>query len=281
MRPLQRLLVTRPDAEANTWAAALQERGWPAVALPLIAIGPPQDASALAQLNQARAAWSGFDAILFVSAAAVRYFFETGVQARPEAKTRFWAPGPGTAHHLELALQALGLGPDRIDAPAAEAEQFDSEHLWPVVSSQLRTGSRVLVVRGDSQADEHAAVGPERANRHAGRGRDWLLQRCEAAGAQVFTCVAYERRVPLWTARQRALAEAAGGPGSVWLFSSSEAVAHLCRLVAASDWSGATALVTHPRIGAKAEAAGFGHVVKTRPALADVVRALESGWSPV
>ena len=78
---------------------------------------------------------------------------------------------------LELDLHGirLGLGPDRIDQPPADAPQFDSEHLWPVVSSQARPGARVLVVRGVSaSADGVPAGGAE------GSGREWLLEQVKA-----------------------------------------------------------------------------------------------------
>jgi uroporphyrinogen-III synthase len=40
------------------------------------------------------------------------------------------------------------------------------------------------------------------------------------------------------------------------------------------------ALATHPRIAEAARALGFAEVITARPALADVVRALESWASP-
>lgn len=131
-------------------------------------------------------------------------------------------------------------------------------------------------MRGTSDASVVSAT-PSAA--HAGHGRDWLIQQCEAAGAEVRACVAYERRAPTWGEGQRALATEATQPGSAWLFSSSEALAHLQQGMPMLDWSQASALVTHPRIGQAAWAAGFGAVWETRPALDDVLRALESHWS--
>lgn len=276
LRRLDRLIVTRPAPEAAAWADALHAEGWPAQALPLIDIAAPETDSDLQTLRHWRAHWADADAILFVSGAAVNHFFAEGVAppTSPSA-TRFWAPGPGTARLLAQAIGPLGLSPDRIDAPAADAEQFDSEHLWPVVSSQVGPGRRVLLVRGSSPgaADEPGAAAV------AGNGRDWLIRQCRAAGAQVEGCVAYARRAPVLSAADRDLIHAATADGSVWLFSSSEALAPLQALHPAPAWASASALVTHPRIAATAQQAGFGHVVQTRPALSDVVRALESGWT--
>lgn len=273
---LQRLIVTRPAVEALGWVEALRAQGWPATALPLIQIAEPSGSVASQALQRSRAQWAAMDAIMFVSGAAVSHFFAHGVPvASAEVQTRFWAPGPGTARVLAQRLADLGLDPGRIDAPPADAPQFDSEALWPVVAMQVKTGCRILVVRGVSV--DAAAL--DATQRVTGHGRDWLIRRCEAAGAKVQTCVAYERRAPVWTDGARALAMQAQDAGSVWLFSSSEALEHLLRAHPRSDWSRAEALVTHPRIAERARKAGFGRVVETRPALADLLRTLESGWS--
>lgn len=279
--PLRCVIVTRPEPGAAHWVRALQVAGWPAQALPLIEIAEPGDAQARERLRQAQAHWLDTDAIMFVSAAAVQHFFSGVVQAAPadRVRTRFWAPGPGTARVLTQALAARGLGAEHIDAPAADASQFDSESLWPVVASQLRPGQRILIVRGASpDAPAPSSSGPA-GQAFAGHGRDWLIQQCLAAGAQVQACVAYVRRAPTITPSQQALLDTAAGAGSVWLFSSSEALAHLRSLAPACEWMKTSALTTHPRIAAAVRAAGFGRVMATRPALPDVLCALESNWS--
>ena len=282
LSPLELLIVTRPAAEAASWVQALQAQGWPAQALPLIDISEPNDVATLDGLRHWRAHWLDMDALLFVSGAAVSHFFARDVQppSRLDGGTRFWAPGPGTARALAHALAGLGLDAARIDAPPADAGQFDSEALWPVVVSQVRSGQRILVVRGASPGGAAVAGSPAPQGRHAGSGRDWLIQQCEAVGASVESCVAYQRSAPRWTPAQAAMARAAALAGSAWLFSSSEAVNHLSTAVPNTDWSQACAIATHPRIAASATAAGFGRVIETRPALPDVLRALESNWSP-
>jgi uroporphyrinogen-III synthase len=270
-----RLIVTRPVTEAAHWVQVLQAQGWPAHALPLIDIGQPTSAEARAALKAWRADWQLADALMFVSGAAVSHFFADGSLARPTepVSTRFWAPGPGTARQLAQALVALGVSPDRIDSPADDAAQFDSEHLWPVVAPQVRPGSHILIVRGHS-ADAPPGEGPM-----AGTGRDWLIRQCEAAGARVDACVAYERRAPVVGEAGRQRMADGMKAGSVWLFSSSEALAALKDLNPGADWSAATALVTHPRIARTARDFGFGRVIESRPSLPDVLRALESDRS--
>jgi uroporphyrinogen-III synthase len=243
--------------------------------MPLIDTGQPTGAASLAGLNRARAHWREWDALMFVSAAAVRHFFSEIPTASnlPVPPTRFWAPGPGTARALAQALMPLGVPPTQIDAPSDDAEQFDSEHLWPLVAGQVTDGYRLLVVRGTSPPAPSLSQG---AAGLAGQGRDWLIQRCREHGGFVEACVAYERRAPIWSAAQRAMAAAGAARGSLWVFSSSEAVHHLCAALPVQDWSRAAALCTHPRIAAAARTAGFGHVRLSRPSLDDVLRSLES-----
>ena len=192
-----------------------------------------------------------------------------------DATTRFWSPGPGTARVLAHVLQTLGLPADRIDSPPTDAAQFDSEHLWPVVRSQVGPGKRILVVRGRSDGQADAPEGGL-----AGHGRDWLIARCREAGALVDVCVAYERRPAVFDTPALQRLRSLSAPGSVWLLSASEAVAALPGLATGIDWSGACAVVTHPRIAEAAQVHGFGRVVQARPVLPEVLRVLESLAEP-
>ncbi len=257
------LIVTRPAREAQAWVQALQAAGHQAHALPLIEVG---DSPQPERLAHCRSHLDRFDALMFVSAQAVdRFWAAPGLPANAPDGPRCWAPGPGTAR----ALQMAGVPAARIDAPAEDAPQFDSEALWARVQGQVCPGHRLLVVHGVS-ADGHA-------------GRDWLARQCEGAGGQVERCVAYRRQVPSSWPGLLSTAGAAlplSAPSAWWLFSSSEAVANLAQLEPGADWSAAQALVTHPRIAAAAQALGFGRIVQTRPALPDVLQTLESVHQP-
>ena len=267
-------MVTRPGDEAARWVTDIRAHGWPASALPLIEIGPPRSAAAQEALAQAQTRWADWDALMFVSSAAVNHFFGASGEIGPDrGNTRFWAPGPGTAATLPRALAQWGMPSDRIDSPPHDAQQFDSEALWPVVRPQLAPGKRLLVVRGDS------SDGPQSATGLAGRGRDWLIDQCRGLGASVDACVAYERQAPRWDTHKLERARAAAVAGSVWLFSSSEAVRNLRQGLPGVAWTQAGALATHDRIAQAALDAGFGEVRASRPALPDVLRALESHWS--
>lgn len=263
-----RVIVTRPAREAARWVENLQARGLAAAALPLIAIGACTDPAAQAALARARAQLDSYRAAMFVSGNAVDYFFGQkehpahDLTAPSAIKTRVWAPGPGTVQ----ALLRAGVPRGRIDNPAPDALQFDSEALWQQVAQQVRAGDRILIVRG---AAAGAAPGP-------GQGRDWLARQIEQAGATVDFVVAYTRGAPQFTPEQTALAHAAASDGSWWLLSSSEALTHLASAAPGLALQAARALATHPRIAQAARAAGFGHVRECRPALDDVVASIES-----
>ena len=76
--------------------------------------------------------------------------------------------------------------------------------------------------------------------------------------------------------QQVGLASEAATDGSVWLFSSSQAVANLNALLPQQEWSKAKALATHPRIAQRAQDMGFGQVGLTQPTVEAVLASIES-----
>lgn len=260
--PRVRVLVTRPAAQAPAWVEGLNIRGFAAEALALLAIEAAVDRAAI---SAARQQLGAFAAVMFVSAAAVEQFFEkncskSSVKCSYGAlQTRAWATGPGTVR----ALLAVGWPAHRIDAPASDAAQFDSEALWARVQPTLRQGARVLIVRGgDAQG--------------RAQGRDWLAAQLAVAGAQVETLVAYRRGPAKLDAAARARAARAASDGSVWLFSSAEAVESLLQQLPLQGWQTARAVCTHARIAEAAQRAGFGVVRASRPELDAVAASIES-----
>lgn len=260
-----RLLVTRPQPQADTWVTHLLGAGVDACALPLIGIGPPAHPEAV------HAVWRALPAhrlLMFVSPAAVEWFFHQRPEdARWPAHCLAATPGPGTAQALLQAARPLGLCDAHLRAPPADAGQFDSEHLWPVLAHEDWAGQRVAVVGGgDSQAV---------------KGRTWLTERLQERGALVAPLLAYERGPGTWTPAEaeRARAALAQPASHQWLFSSSQAIDHLLthHLPAWSlpvpDWGAHQALVTHPKIAERARHAGFGVVQEIRPTLDAVVQA--------
>jgi uroporphyrinogen-III synthase len=254
------VVVTRPQPQADEWVARLEALGQAARALPLMRI----ERAAAFDEGVART-WlvlSRHRLVMFVSPNAVLAFFA----ARPAGlrwpgTTLAGATGPGTV----AALRSEGVDPSCIVSPPMDAVTFDAESLWIHALAQHDwTGQSVLVVRGED-------------------GRDWLADTLGRAGASVACLAAYRRGPPLWPGTLgEALAVVAGQPARhVWLFSSSQCIAHLL----APDGPAADAalraavlavpvLATHPRIADTARCGGFRQVVPVTPDPAAVVQAV-------
>ena len=261
-----RVIITRPQAEAAPWLKALDAAGYTSWSLPLIDIRPAANAAAV------ESAWdrlATFDAVMFVSRNAVHYFFERKILVAPvftaqaAIKTRAFVTGPGSYS----ALQRVGAEPAWVDAPDFHSGQFDSEALWAVVRTRVVPGYRVLIVRGVT-VDEGAS--------DEGSGRDWFARRVQEAGGTVEFVVSYERQRPQWDAATVAQAQAAASDGTVWVFSSSEAIRNLQQGCPGQSWAQAHAVVTHPRIGEAARQAGFGRVRESKPLLPALMASIES-----
>ena len=280
------IVITRPAAQAASWQQALQVAGHPVVLLPCLSILP---AAEVAPLRTAWTRLAQWDALMFVSANAIDAFFTQRPAdmhwPQDAHAARAWVPGPASAK----ALEAASVPPHLIDAPAAQAEQFDSESLWEQVRPQVAQGFRLLVVRGGRASPAPVAAPGRSPSPSNGIGREWLAEQVESAGGSVDWLLAYRRGAPQWAEADYAQAARARDAGAIWLFSSSECVAHLQSLThrapalwhenaesAPSCWSGSVALATHPRIAKAARDAGFGSVHLTRPGLADVLASIES-----
>ncbi len=264
-----RVLITRPASDAPVWVAALQRAGYDAQAIALIDIAAEPDVQ---PIDQAWSQWAKWQAVMFVSAPAVRYFFARQPEAYAwrDVHTRCWATGPGT----QKALLKAGVPPELIDCPNDQGGQFDSEALWQEVHARVAPGLPVLIVRGRDLGHQVLTIDAD-ANAN-GFGRDWLAQQLQGVQVPVHFVVAYQRQAPVWTEAQRSQAALAVTDGSVWCLSSSQAVAHLRLNLPALDWSRSRCIVTHARIGLAAQALGFGQVLVARPVLADVLASLES-----
>jgi uroporphyrinogen-III synthase len=136
------------------------------------------------------------------------------------------------------------------------------------VSAQVQPDKPVLIVRGhDVNTQPHAAL--------SGTGRDWLAQQLQAAGASAQFVVAYERRAPVWSALEKTQATQAATDGSVWCFSSSQAIQNLAHILPTQSWAKARCIATHPRIAQTAQGLGFGEIHLSKPSLPDVLVSLE------
>jgi uroporphyrinogen-III synthase len=238
-----RVLVTRPQPQADQWVRKLAALGVQAVGVPLLDIGAPADPEAVLQ------AWSRlatYRAVMFVSPNAVERFFAASPGGAPWPEG-VWAAGTGPG--TQAALVQAGVRRAQVLSPPADGGKFDSESLWPLLAERGPwAGASMLIVRGEG-------------------GRDWLSDRLRAEGAVVHFVEAYRRLEPQWDAEAtQAVADALARPADhVWLLSSSEAARHLPRLQPGADWSACRALATHTRIAEAAVEVGFGDVVTVAP----------------
>ncbi len=262
-----RIIVTRPAEQAQQWVDVLAAQGLQAQSFPLIEIA---DALDDAQRSALHAHAAQMDVCMWVSSNAVHHFFK---QNRPLAQQndaqaainnivsiqhiRHWATGPGTL----AALQQHGVPLTQMDAPDLQAAQWDSQALWQRVAVQVQAGKKVLILRGED-------VGTPSAS------RDWLAQQIRAAGGAVDFAAVYQRRAPQFSAAQIAWAQGAANDGSVWIFSSSQALTHLPAID--GGWGQARCIVTHERIAQAARAKGLAVVCTSRPDARDVAQSIKS-----
>ena len=253
------LILTRPAVDSEDWARELRDAGFTVLEWPLIEIRPARE-TAPVLIGK-----GSFEALMFVSRAAVRHFFSsvpTGDSTRATLlqAVRFWVTGPGSA----TELQRHGVAARQIDMPGDESEQFDSEALWQLVAEQVSAGFRLLIIRGRDVPDGRL-------------GRPWLAERVRELGGKVSEWVVYERRKPKWGSEQTTRARQASADGSIWLFSSSLAIENLLHLMPGQDWSKARALATHSRVTQRARQAGFSVATLSRASIAGVIASIKSG----
>jgi len=222
------VVLTRPQGRNRPLAARLREAGLEALELPALAVSPlPIDASRFPLPQH-------YDLIVFVSANAALFYLEQLVaQGCTEwtASTMAATVGEASARPLREA----GFIPSHcIVHPAADTQQ-DSEALWRLLEPRLGALRRVAIVRGE-------------------RGREWLGECLERAGARVDRYAIYCRRPSEWTDGQRRALAAGLTPGRVvvGLFTSSESVDAFQQNLSASElqafWHDARFVVIHERI---------------------------------
>ncbi|MDR3352905.1 MAG: uroporphyrinogen-III synthase [Zoogloeaceae bacterium] len=232
------IVVTRPAAQAGALAAGIRAHGGLPFLFPLLEIHALEDAAPLAAIA---ATLADFAIAVFISVNAARHALPHLPARAWPAGTRALAVGSGTAR----ALAEAGI------AAATPQQGFDSEGLLtlPCLAPQEIAGKRVLLFRGNG-------------------GRELLQETLTRRGAQVTSAVCY-RRGPPTTGVDAFLQQVRAGALSALILSSSEALGHLLALDDARPFQTeirALPLFTpHPRIAAKAEAAGFQQVIRTAP----------------
>lgn len=266
-----RVILTRPAGQSRAWREALQSAGHEVLDWPLIETSAIESTQPIIRAWRERArcrAW------MFVSAPAVQHFFAHRPAESDLQGVRCWVTGPGTRR----ALLQCGVTDEAITGPADDAAQFDTEHLWQVVRSQVAAwppGQAVAIVRGTEVPPQRHVTDDQHAEQH-GVGRDWLAQQLADQGVEVRWVVAYRRGPPRWDVAQRTRASRAAEDGSVWVFTSSLAAQYLSTLMPDTGWTHARAVATHARIAEELRALGWGQVSICKPQAGELLQQLAS-----
>lgn len=153
------VLVTRPVAQAETFAAAIEAAGGRAVRFPVVDICGRQPEDVVAEFLALPKA----DLVIFVSRNAAH--FGSLILAKTDAQIAVIGPATGAA--IEAAGGSVDIAPE---------QTFDSEHLLAHTSLTRVAGKSITIVRGDS-------------------GRELLGTELRSRGAEVRYLSAYRRQI--------------------------------------------------------------------------------------
>jgi uroporphyrinogen-III synthase len=251
-----KVVITRPRAQAEGLARAVAALGREPLLLPLLEIAPLPDQSAL---RQALANLPGYALAAFVSPNAIDAAF-AHIDAWPSG-----LPIAVLGEGSRAALRQHGLDEhNAIICSPPGGEASDSEHLLRALDLARLAGQRVLIVRGES-------------------GRELMAEGFAAAGARVDTVAAYRRSVPALTPQLGATLCALLDEPNDWIITSSEALRGLHGLAGQLDAGQGVAklqqqhlIVPHARIADTARALGFARLTLSGPGDAGVLAALQS-----
>lgn len=223
------IVLTRPEGRNEALAERLRSAGHQVLCLPALKV------TAL-PLNESIKPPGDYDLIVFVSRNAVQFYLDS------LARLDMLPPWP--AHTLAATVgvssaaglkQAAIIPAASIVHPSADAQNHDSEALWPLLAARLPQIRRALIVRGVS-------------------GREWLGERLEQAGVQVERLAVYDRAAVAWVADQyqALLAALAGARPCVFLLTSSESLdaihANIVRLGVQEQWARSRFVAIHERV---------------------------------
>lgn len=250
-----RVVVTRPAHQAAGLAHAFEEAGFPVALLPLLEVTEPRDP---APLDAAVARIETFDLVVLTSANAVPPFTRRLRGSIPDG-LRIAVVGPATARVAREAGLTVHY----------EAERAEAEGLVELLGSEVK-GRRVLF--------------PQAAD-----ARPTLEQGLTAAGAEVTSVTAYDKRLPPAVRGQarELFGDGPAGTGSdarlgVVTFTSPRIVRHLVHLLEGlGGWEARRdellAVSIGPVTTRELERFGVGEVFEaSRPGDREMVHALEA-----
>jgi uroporphyrinogen-III synthase len=251
-----KVVITRPRAQADELARAVAALGRTPVVLPLLEISPLDDQSVLAA-TLARLA--DYALVAFVSPNAIDAAFEHVRQWPAQVTLAVLGEGSRAA----LARHGVSAAGATIVSPPDPAHS-DSEHLLATLDLPAFAGRRVLIVRGEN-------------------GRELMAEAFRAAGALVETVAAYRRGVPALTPGLAATLRSLLAQPNDWIITSSEALRGLLDLLQQLDPDQAVAqmqhqhlIVPHARIAETARALGLARITLTGSGDERLLAALQS-----
>ncbi len=226
-----RVLVTRPEHQAEKLAAAIRAAQGIAVLFPVLSIGaanqPHAAAAVLARLGEAE----GVDFLIFVSPNAVDYVLDfLPPQGRP-ARPTLIAIGQATAEAMEDAGLPVDLLPEN---------GHNSESLLKIADLQDVAGKHIIIVRGEG-------------------GRTLLGDTLQQRGADVAYAEVYARSLP--DVADDRFEHLCADPGiDICIATSNEALKNLCNMAGEIGCTKLLALpiiVVSERAGELARKLGF------------------------
>lgn len=251
-----KVVITRPLAQAHGLVQAVAALGREPVLLPLLEIQPLDDDT---QLKHTLAGLAGYALAAFVSPNAIDAAF---------AHIDAWPPGVaigvvGEGSRAALARHGVTAANATIFCPG-NGDTSDTEGLLRALDLPALAGRRVLIVRGES-------------------GRELMAESFAAAGARVDTVAAYRRALPVLDDALATTLHALLATRNDWLITSSEALRGLVGLARQLDGDAGVArlqqqhlVVPHARIAESARALGFAHVTLTGSGDERMLAALQS-----
>lgn len=173
------IVVTRPRAQAESWAQRLTELGAKITLLPLMEIEPVHDEEKIRAIKNCVLDFDSYNKAIFVSKNAVEYGFEWLENYWPQLPTgiSFFAVGETTAKLLQ------SYGATVTDLAQTQDGSMTSETLLQSPDLQQVSGDKILIFRG---------VG----------GRTHLGETLMMRGAKVTYCELYDRCLPAAAAEQ-------------------------------------------------------------------------------
>ncbi|MDD5475244.1 MAG: uroporphyrinogen-III C-methyltransferase [Syntrophales bacterium] len=138
------IVITRPEGQAREFAGMLREKGARVTIFPVISIVPNENPD---RLDEAIAAISTYQWIIFTSANSVRFFFERlrflGKDLRELKGLRVATIGPATA----AAIEAMGIRVDIVP------DEYISEGVVKAFEGVNLKGAKILLPRAETARD--------------------------------------------------------------------------------------------------------------------------------